>query len=188
MFRKWIALAFLLSWTNSAYCLINAEAFYGKRWYQTKDSNGSKLRPTGTDVTIGVNIDPIPLVPVSFGVSYSLIELNKSGLGSASVAEINQFGLDLKIWAPMVPIVTPYVRGRYILSSKLKISYDNDSTMNTNTKISGYVVGLGVDYKIVPMFHAQLELNQSWAKADSFEGKKQDFDSTAILIGLLIGV
>lgn len=180
MLRKYILATCLLSWTSSAFCLVNVEAFYGKRWYK-------KLLGRGSEVSVGLNFDPIPFVPLSLGASYSVIELEKGNLDAASEAEIRKVDLNVKAWAPFVPVLTPYVRGTYIASSQLKIVHE-DNARNIDTKLRGYSVGFGVDYRIVPMVHAELELKQSWETVESFAGQNQDLISNSLLIGLLVGI
>lgn len=179
MFKKSLLALCVLS-TTSAYSLVNVEAFYGKRWY-------TKTLSHGNEISVGVNLDPIPLVPVSIGANYTVIDLDKKGLELPTAAEIRQFGLDVKVWAPFFPVLTPYARGRYIANSKLKISYD-DGRAATDTNFKGYSVGAGIDYKIVPMIHAQLEFRKTWETAESVENSKQTLNSHSLLIGLLVGI
>ena len=55
----------------SALALFDAEMLYGHRWYDVKPKQGSATGATGTDVSLAAHIDPIPLVPVAFGLSFS---------------------------------------------------------------------------------------------------------------------
>ncbi len=174
--RKILLTSLLLTFSHSAYSLINAEASYGKRWYDS-----SHFKTTGTDVTVGVNIDPIPFIPVSVGLSYSSVLLSKSDFGSDKNAYINQLGIDAKAWAPLLPVFTPYVRVRYIAVSRLKILY-NDGSKDVNRSIKGYALGVGLDYKIIPMVHTFVEASHT------FPERKADFRSSSISIGLLVGI
>ena len=183
MTRISILITILLSWTQSAYALINAEALIGKRWYHSENSSSSSFQ--GREIGVGVNVDPIPFVPVSLGLSYSEIALGEADLGGSPLkAEINQIGIDLKAWLSMVPVITPYVRARYIISSKLKVSYNNTS-LNTDTMLKGYSLGLGIDYKIFLLLHAILEFNHAW---ETFSDTNKRLDSNSLLIGLQLGI
>jgi hypothetical protein len=187
MIRKCIAALFLITSASSAFALINAEVLYGKRWYYSEKADGSKFSSKGPTLSIGINSDPLPVVPFSIGVSYTRTNLDKADFGTASSVEIRQVGFDFKIWAPMVPFVTPYARLRYLLLSRLKITNDNIA-QETDTKLNGYLLGIGASYSILPMISALVEYSQSFEKADSFEGDSKHFDSKSLSIGLQVGI
>jgi len=180
MLKKWILTACLFSLSGSAFGFFDLEAFYGRRWYK-------KLIGQGSEASIGLNFDPVPLAPLSFGASYSLIDLDKPTLGSPAEARIRELSLNLKTWLTMVPFVTPYLRAHYIAYSNLIVSFD-DSKRDIDTRLRGYGLGLGVNYKLIPLIHLQLELSQSWQNAENIEGKEEDLISNSILFGIQIGI
>ncbi len=188
MFKKILGTLVFMCWANSAYSLIDAEALYGYRWYQSKDAADANFHTSGTAYTLGLNVDPIPFVPVSIGASYMLVDLKKSDFGSPSLAQIRELGLDFKVWAGMFPYVTPYLRGRYVLASKLKVTYDNNPNANTDTDLSGFHINIGVEYRLIPLLHILLEVGQGIEEAKSFAGRKQSFNSQGVMLGLQVGI
>jgi opacity protein-like surface antigen len=187
MFRKLIALILVLFWANSAYGLIDMELSAGERWYKAKDSEDAKLSFRGRELNLGVNLDPFPIVPISFGASYSVINLNLKDLENADEAEINQLGLDVKAWLPVLPYTNLYARLRYLISGNLKIRY-NDATENIDTDLYGYTIGVGVSYIVIPLVSVQFEVQQSVLRAKSFADTAQTMNSRGILIGVSLGI
>lgn len=187
MFKKVMLAISLLCTSPSAYALVNAEVFFGNNWYHSQKANDTSFYTSGKSLSLGVHFDPVPLVPVSVGANYMSVDLEKSDFTNAGSAKINQIALDLKVWAPMVPIVTPYLRLRYIANSRLNVTYDNGQREDS-TRLSGYAFGLGCDYKIIPLVHAMLEYTQSFERIDEFAGKNRSFNSRILSLGLQVGV
>ena len=187
MLRKILGIVVLVFWASNAYSLVDVEALYGKRWYETKDAAGNDLHTSGNAYTVGINFDPIPLVPVSFGAYYTQVDLHKKDF-KADKAQITEFGIDVKAWLSLFPFVTPYVRASYVAASKLKITYDNFPAANTDTNLSGYRLAVGIERKILPFIALLLEVDQAFEKAHSFAGQKQDFNSRGFSIGLSVGI
>lgn len=183
--KKWLSLlAITLSLSAStAYSFFNAEALYGKRWYHSNDSG---LNTTGREISLGLHVSPLPLIPISFGASYSDIALDKADFGNPVDAKINQIALDVKASVSLFPIITPYVRGRYLISSDLTVTYDQ--LPDVESKIRGYALNVGIEFQIIPMIQGLLEIGQSFEEVSSYNDQKLKFDSRSVLIGILVGI
>ena len=69
--RLTACLCFLLFYyTNTAYALVDGQFLFGKRFISTTNQAG-ELDLSAWESTAALHIDPLPLVPVSFGLSYS---------------------------------------------------------------------------------------------------------------------
>ncbi len=189
MLKKLLGVTTLFLWTSAAYSLIEMEAYYGHRWYESKDALNQEFKSSGPAYSVGVNLDPIPMLPLAFGASYTIVDLEKSDFtGSPNSAKVSELGLDLKAWVPMVPVFTPYLRARYVLESKLEVTYTNTPTLNTDTNLHGYHIGVGIEYRIIPLLHVFAEVDQAFETADSFGNKKEDFNSRGFMAGISVGI
>lgn len=112
----------------------------------------------GTQISGGVGISPIPLVPFSIGLFYSMT--NAKGkyreIWSTKV-DSGRGGLDVTVWAP-IPGIKPYIRGGYYLFGKENLSFIiEDSSVKYPLDVKGYQIGLGVGFSIVPLVSVFLD-------------------------------
>ena len=176
-----LALPVLLAATlsaSSAHAFIDAEALVGKRFYHL--ATPKALDVTSTEVAVAAHIDPIPLVPVSFGARVGVGTLDngplKTYFGAASIdnASIVEAGLDVTAWIPMVPVITPYarlnipvygawaVKGKILGLSQLAVPFEE------NGKISGMQLSIGAKYPILPLIKVLVEANlgnETWKES-----------------------
>lgn len=198
--------AILFTVTPSALALFDAELLVGKRWYDV-ESKAANAKPKGVaaqEVYIGAHLDPIPLVPVAFGASVSIIDLDKDDFGSGtSEAKVLEPALDIKAWIPMVPIVTPYVKVRIPVMGKLAVKQTDNSTGTAvetvaTYSLSGYHLNVGVKYSPLPLIKILLEtgMGMESAKVDEIKvggtkvntGSDADINSKGLLLGIEVGI
>lgn len=189
----------------SALALIDAELLYGKRWYEIKPKSGSATGVQGTDVYVGAHLDPIPLVPIAFGASVSLVDLKTDDLGAdVSEAKVVEPALDVVAWIPMVPFVTPYAKVKIPVMSKYSTKQTRDSagTKSEETavyKLSGYHLNAGIKYSPLPLIKVLVEggLGMQKATADEIKmggvevntaGADLDMNSKYLAVGLEVGL
>jgi hypothetical protein len=194
-------LACLYAGTASAF--VDAEVMAGKRWYQDKQSGGATHGVGADEVTVAAHIDPIPLVPVSFGLRVDLDSLNKDDLkysvDSASTASVMRPAIEVVGWLPFVPVVTPYVRLSYPILAEmaLKGSVGGEPFAGTY-KINGFDAGLGIKWSPLPLIRllAEYDMGSEQLKADSVKSNNvpqsnvpnDDFNSNAFLVGVEVGI
>lgn len=182
-------LVYSLFMSSSAFALISGQVQMGKKWYETKHSDGNKFSWNGQQTTFSVLIDPIPLIPIAFGPSYSIININENSMDkNASSALSNQLNLDLVGWVPFFPVVTPYIGYRQVISAKLQIEYDANSK-KFEEKISGSELRFGFMYGLLPLVDLLFEVNQSSLKIAKLEGKSsQTLNARSFLLGVDVGI
>lgn len=204
--------AIAATYASSAFAIFDAEVLAGRRWYQW-DIGGSSTHFAAEQMTAAVHANPIPVVPISFGISGSLFTLNKDDLrddtdptykvGTGSGSEV---GVDFMAWVPLLPIVTPYVRFNYPIMSKilLKASYSDDAGEEKTLqryKITGYHLNAGLKFSPAPMVSILVEVGKGAQKSQleelTFNGTKidtiddstkSDLKSNAVLFGIELGI
>ena len=63
--------------SQSSYALIDAQVLLGRR-QMNLDMEGQVKDIPGSELHLAVHLDPIPLVPVAFGLSYGMINASKT--------------------------------------------------------------------------------------------------------------
>ncbi len=182
--------------SSSAFALVDAQVLGGKRWY--KFDSGKR---GGTVVQVAAHLDPIPLVPVSFGLSMTKVTLEEGG--GVTEASMTETGLDICAWIPLVPVVTPYGRlnypvyGRALMKSNLPAGTVTNRYEST-AKISGPHLSVGLKYSPLPLVKVLLETSLGKQKTSDAEtkvngvkdtnNKDEDLTSKTVLVGLEIGL
>jgi hypothetical protein len=123
-------------WSKNGYALFDAELFYGARTSSVEYTNNAGTKATkdlkGTDIGASFLLDPIPLVPIAFGVTaiqgntkyddltnisaQSILEEDIFANGTASGKGTSKdlfFGPTIKVWVPM-PKIKPYLKASYL--------------------------------------------------------------------------
>ena len=173
--RKLILASSLFLFAQSAYSFVNAEAFYGKRWY-----DNSEFKSSGDMVSLGLNLDPIPL-PVSAGIGYGHTELKASDFNLKNIA-YDELSFNIKAWVPFVPIITPYARVSAPLVARLRETTKGSHTHLT--AVRGYDLGVGIAYRLLPLIHLEIEFRESFAK----DNDALRMNSHLLLFGLAVGI
>lgn len=189
----------------SAWALFDAELLYGRRWYEIKPSSGTSTSVSATETTVAAHLDPIPLVPIAFGASASMLTLKHEDLGANyKEATVIEPALEVKAWLPLVPIVTPYVKVKVPVMSR----YQTKSTIAVGPlsservdlfKLSGYHLNAGIKYSPLPLIKILVEAGLGMQKATPDEIKiagqkvstsetKADMNSKYAAIGIEVGI
>lgn len=203
--RALVGLAALGSVPASA--LFDAELLYGRRWYEIKPKQGDSSGVQASDIYIGAHLDPIPLVPVAFGASVSLIDLKKEDFrGNVKEAKVVEPALDVMAWVPMVPFVTPYVKVKLPILATFTSTYDTTSTTGGTAeskatyKLSGFHLNAGAKYSPLPLVKILLEAGLGMEKAEADEVKvggttvsatgdmDLDMNSKYLALGVEVGI
>jgi hypothetical protein len=200
-----VALSVVLAHAGSAMALVDAQVLVGRRWYDYKPNGGTKQGVASQEVGVAVHVDPIPLVPVSFGTSVVSGSPSKDDLKVDQAAVMQVFG-EVMAWVPMVPFVTPYVRVRYPVqgawtSKKANVVDETSGTpgevVATNT-IAGPQISLGAKIPVLPMIKLLVEAGQGIetykSKELKFAGEKRssndngDLASKSVVLGVEVGL
>ena len=186
--RIFLLIGALLFAAQTSYAVVDLQL--GFRW-SSYEGIAEVEDFTSIDMVLGAHIAPLPLVPLSLGLTVGLggyendnVKKNKHH-GGADVAVM------VRGWLPMVPVVTPYGWLRYTLWGNWEYGRDKDSQQGD---LDGYQLGIGTKYDFFPLLHAFLELGygnstfgNSKKKLKDFLGNKDKVDLTTISIALGVG-
>ena len=203
---KMLACATLAMQAGAASAFFDVQVMAGKRWYEISgdDFGDQETHVSSQEMVLAAHIDPIPAVPVAFGVSAAMATMDKEAWGpTTKTATGVEIGLDIMAWIPMVPIVTPFARLRYPLMSTMAI--EGESTVASETvksvmtlDVSGPQIGLGVKWSPLPVLKVLLEVQKGMQTIKIDEVKlgdektsgdgSGDLASNAFLLGIEIGL
>ena len=183
------SILFVLVPSQLAHAFISFYGFYGKSWYESDFAGSSKV--SAEDTSWALHFDPIPLVPVSFGLSYTLSNLNKKEFGqslnSVSAVSIKSTQVEVMAWLPMVPMITPYGKVGYMIGGDFAVK-DSVTGLTAKSDVVGLEYALGIKRSLFPMAKFLIEAGQAKysLEKNAYDGK--DFDKPYVRFGLEIGI
>lgn len=135
---------------------------------------------TGSELRAFVHIDPIPLVPVSVGASYSHLTLSDV---STKNNQLGEFSLESSVWLPISLVsLTPYLRARVPVYS---FFVGNEATGESKF-FSGIHGSVGIRWEVVPLLSIFVEGGMGF-NTYKLEGKDAA-GAYSVLGGLQVGV
>lgn len=204
-----VVLLCLIFRASEAFALIDVQLLVGQR-------NGSLATETGdadvegTDLKAAVHLDPIPLIPVGFGVYAA----NATYKDTANIKSLKgaEFGVELTAWSPVEILgVEPYAKLGYTVVGAYEYKFKaaaleelgvEDPSIDVKMGASGTRFAAGLRWSPIPLVALMLEVEQanmklsvdSIAKAiglpDSASDviKDADLKSTGIFLGVQVGI
>lgn len=172
------------SLSESAFALFDAQLLLGQRSQELKFSTNPKTFD-GTTTKVAFHLDPIPVIPISFGlaleqVSYS-VSSSSDGFSKLTGMHITP---EITVWTPSLPIVG--------LSLYAKLGFGIDRTTGTSSytvegldpvdydiEIVGQSIHIvpGVSYSLLPLVSLLLEYD-----IGSAEWERKGFDVAGITV------
>lgn len=154
----------LMTGTN-AVALVNVEASAGQRsqkiTYDTTTKTNQTKTVTGSEVNASLLFDPIPVIPISFGLTFQSSSVDRGKVEEAILTDMfdsegitsyldisasgktttTLYGPMIKIWAP-TPYVKPYLKFAYLMGNGVNTTDVDIDTKPTapasySTKIKG---------------------------------------------------
>ena len=179
--------------------VISVQGAIGSEQAQFGAHDPDNLR--GLSLELGAHIDPIPLVPVAFGLTLSQTNYTAS-FDSLGVDKISRLSLtpDVMAWVPLGSF-KPYGRLGYSIYNQITGSGTGSvagETVKTEIDYSatGVIIGLGLEYSILPLIGvtAEYRINTLTMTPNSVKvnGTKYDADSftshgSTLLVGVDVG-
>ena len=191
--------------TSTALAFIDGEVSVGKR-SGTWAIDGTSKSISSTSIQMAGHIDPIPLIPVSFGLRL-ISESYNANMTDHSVKSLTSTAIvpEVTAWLPMGDL-KPFARIGYTLLSPYKgtTEYDADADGTTSNvsvvyKSSGPRITAGIEYSLLPLIsflaaieHSTETLKMTSGKAGAIDltsvAKDIKFTSNAILVGAKVGI
>ncbi len=194
--------SFFISQMASAIASLQLE--FGRRSGKEKMASDTSESVTGTEISVSAYLDPIPLVPVGFGLNYAMDTYSVT-MAKHNLSELKGYTLapEITAWLPLLDI-KPFIKLGYILLGAYtgKSDYTVLSTTTSYDLLyqsSGLRYSAGLKYSPVPLVSLLLEFNLANEKVKPHEIKiggvdltssltSYDFNSTAILLGVEVGI
>ena len=201
-----------LVFAQSSFALVDAQVLLGRR--QMKLDLGKEKTLAGSELRFAVHLDPIPLVPVAFGLSYGMItSTEKANFTLVSdndyrVKEItgNELSIEVMVWSPIDLFnITPYLKAGYIPYGAYTFAGTYDlagatSDLDLIYGTSGSLVSFGLKWAPLPLvgllFEAQNAISKlSFDKLEEVAGANLPVSSPSAsmkswtyMIGLEVGI
>lgn len=183
---------------SPAMAIFNVQVLGGQRSSEFKgDGDGNDLE--GSELRFAAHLDPIPLVPVAFGVSLAQTDFDEKDGVKMQGTDID---LEVEAWLPLdIAGLLPFAKVSYTLAGEYEASFDNPlggAEPKLKYKPSGVNLAVGVKYEFLLRLGvmAQVEFGNrklEFDKAENVGGLTLPFDdldqkSTSILIGAQAGI
>lgn len=198
LIKSVISIAFVgtsLLAAGPAMALIEGELSVGNRTGKFSEKSLS-----GTTIELSGHLDPIPLVPVSFGVRVVNDTFNPT-VADHSMKSLSATAIvpEVAAWFPLGDI-RPFARLGYTLVSAYKGTMEatvNGSTVSGDVafKSTGVRMAAGVNYSILPLIALSAAFEQSTEKLSVSEKlagvpDESDFEfkNTALIVGIKAGI
>ena len=190
LFAVSIALGTSLAVSATGYGFVGGQAKIGQR-SGTFGTGDTKFNFKGTETQISGQLDPIPILPVGFGLTLANVnvQLKDAPVNTATgiLPTIFVWG-----WVPNPSDFKPFIRIGYTALGRLSGSKPGSKL---NYTVSGTQLGLGVEYGIFGPLSALVEFDLENAKVNpnkvEYGGvdvtsnvEKTDFKSNVILVGV----
>lgn len=189
--------------SSAASAFISAEAQIGRGSYTLKaDSDSYKY--SGTDIMLSASIDPIPLVPVGFGLSLSLPNYKSEESDSKETFTGALVGLEVLGWVPGPLPVRPYARLGYTILGGFTANTNDVPKVEAETTVRGVYAGVGIGYSVIPLLEITAEYKYTpgadltitkvtidgtdVTSALTSADKKSTFSGGTILVGARLGI
>ena len=200
---KWVlGLAILpFLWSSSAFALFEAQLLLGSRT-QNLNYTGMDKAATGSSTKFAFHLDPIPLIPISFGLALESVTYDVS-VADNGLSELSGLHIvpELRVWTPSIAGISAYAKlGFSIDASKGKTTQtvlgEDLSTDVTFVGQSMHIVP-GISYSPLPLISLLLEYDMGsgdWKKEGfslgsvSFEEETKEANSSTFFFGASIGI
>jgi hypothetical protein len=191
---------FLLA--SPAWALFDAQVLTGKRSTDFKFGSNSNTE-SGTELKAAAHLDPIPLVPVGFGLSLSQINWDKSDKLNFKSMDGFEVGLEIEAWLPIeLGGLEFYGKLGYTVLGAYVGTYDlSGQEVKLASKPSGTYIAVGAKYNFLMRLGVMLEV-ESGNRELSFDEVKDlpagidpalfkvdgDAANTSFLLGVQAGI
>ena len=183
---------------SSASALISGDVLLSSRSAKYAPATGDEETMSGSAAKVAVHLDPIPLVPVSFGLSVNSVTLGSTDTTPKGTG--GEIAVEVKGWLPMVPVITPYARIAYIVSGAYVLDGDvSGIPVKYGFDVSGSTIGFGAEWSPLPLIGVLFEVTTGSLKLEptKYEASgvavalapdKAGYTVTDISLGVSVGI
>ena len=170
----------------NAYALVNGELIFSKKWITVSTESTEKVL-SGYENKASLIFDPIPLIPVGLGLSYSSLNIDNGLAEVVESATYDELNLALVTWLPLFSY-EPFMQLSIPVYSKLKFKMKSDNEKRDDGSASGMNLDFGIRKTIFPFVSVILKVGVGIAKIDKFEAKERDFNHKFVGLGVQVGL
>lgn len=201
VFAAMLATSFVVS--SPAWALFNAQVLAGNRDAKFSGSGYTSDSLKASELRAAAHLDPIPLVPVGFGLALSQTtfkdDSTKLGIQKADGLDVD---LEVEAWLPLqLASLVPYAKVSYTIAGAY--AFEAKETLGYKPKFiykpSGATLHVGIKYEFLLRLGvmAEFETGTRQLKFDKISDagnlaipdlKDLDENSTSILIGVQAGI
>ncbi len=164
--KQFVKIAALLvaGWAQSSFAIVGVSVAGGTSTFKVKNKDlGTSYDIKTQTLAASVHLDPIPLVPISFGIQ-ALVPSTTSNKDE----EFKEFAgtdlsLEIKAWTPIALFnITPYAKVGYTVMGKFAVKAIRDFS-GEEVKVpvtydsTGHHIAIGLRYSPIPLFGLLLE-------------------------------
>lgn len=200
--RLLLALSLSTCLSQPAWALFDVQALFGTRKTEFKGSDSS-TDATGDEFKLAAHLDPIPLVPIGFGLSFA--QVSYDDFGAYEELSGTEIGLEVQAWFPLDLFgLVPYAKVGYTVAGAYEAKLASGGIFPDGTdpkavfNASGLYLAAGIRWEFLLRMGLVLEIEKSTRelKFDKFTGLggidvakyDLDADSTSILLGFQAGI
>ena len=196
----------LFSCSGYGYSIFDLQLFGGQRSAGMKPTGGTSSTITGSEMKAAAHLDPIPLVPIGFGLAATSLSFTKDN-SKLTFDKItgSEVSFEVMAWIPkMIISLEPYVKVGYVLTGAYDMTAKANNSLGVPVKAkslykaSGYDLAAGVTYSPLPLIGFILEADKRMEtlKSDKItvdgitvpKGADIKNDSLSFLLGLEVGL
>ncbi len=197
-------LCLLPLWVSSpAWALFDAQVFTGSRTTDFKTTGSAAESLKGSELKAAFHIDPIPLVPVGFGLSLAQTnwdDASKLGYGIYHFKNVQgtDVNLEIQAWLPIPGFgLVPYGKLGYTLAGAYTATFDTTGDPTLALSPSGSFIALGLRYEFLMRFGVIAEYEKASRKLgfdkikdlpDTSTKLSLDANSSSFLFGIQAGI
>ena len=199
--RLFLAACFLgFSWAPSASAIFDVQAMLGQRsgtWVHSESSGNVEKDISASEMRVGLHIDPVPLVPVSFGLGLEKDTYKSTTDHGFSKLEGLSVQPEVTVWLPLGDLA-PYARVGYAFNAvkgTLAVTTTQPEAKSVVLRGAGTHLGLGLKYSLIPTLALLVEYSMGFERVKPVDeitsGTKPpefDFKTTGFLAGIQWGL
>ena len=151
VFGVMLATSFVVA--SPAWAIFNAQVLTGKREAKFSSSGRTSDTLTGSELRAAAHLDPIPLVPIAFGLAASQTTFDESST-KFGVTRIDGLDIDLEVeaWLPLeLAGLVPYAKVAYTVAGAYTMDITPVGTIKPKLlyKPSGVTLHVGLKYEFL---------------------------------------
>lgn len=181
--------------STQAFALFNVQVLGGQRSVKADGAGSEDV--TGSELRFAAHLDPIPLVPIGFGLAFAQTTFDEDGVKTDGT----DIDLEIEAWLPLeIAGLVPFAKVGYTVGGEYETKANfiaGGPESSVKYKPSGASLHVGIKYEFllrlgimaeVEFGSRKLEYDSSSNVPPTFVNEDIDHTSTSFLIGAQAGI